>query len=327
MKKRIIKFTAIYFSVFFLLVALGAIFIKVGLPQVGEPPQLKVEATPERLERGKYLANNVMLCLGCHSERDWTKFSGPPLPGTLGKGGERFGPEKGFPGTYYAKNITPYALGDWTDGEIFRAITAGVDRQGRALFPLMPHPDYGRLDQEDIFSIIAYIRTLEPIAYKVPASESDFPMNFIINTIPSKPEFGKRPSPANEVAFGKYLVQAASCNGCHNNPDKGAFAGGNEFKMPDGTILRSSNLTPDKETGLGNWTRKAFISRFKTYADPALMNRSIFKGEYNSYMPWSMFAGMSEEDLGAIYAYLQTLEPVKNKVEKYSQKQQTVANH
>jgi len=50
----------------------------------------------------------------------------------------------------------------------------------------MPYPNYGRMDKEDIYSMIAYIRSLAPIENEVPESKPDFPMNFIINTIPVK---------------------------------------------------------------------------------------------------------------------------------------------
>jgi hypothetical protein len=61
-----------------------------------------------------------------------------------------------------------------------------VSKDGSALFPVMPHAAYGRMDKEDVLSIIAYLRTLPAIAHEVPASVPDFPMNIIINTIPKK---------------------------------------------------------------------------------------------------------------------------------------------
>ena len=83
-------------------------------------------------------------------------------------------------------NLTPYHLGNWTDGEIFRAITTGVSRDGHALFPVMPYTSYAKMDPADIKDIIAYLRTLKPIHNAIPAAESDFPMNFIINTMPAQ---------------------------------------------------------------------------------------------------------------------------------------------
>lgn len=172
-----------------LIVTLILSYIKFGLPNVGVAPDLKVERTAERIKRGEYLANHVTLCMDCHSQRDWTRFSGPPNEGTLGMGGDVFDPKFGFPGTYYAKNITPDGISRYTDGELFRVITTGVSKEGKAMFPIMPYHNYGQMDEEDINCIIAYVRTLKPIKNEVPESSSDFPMNFIINTIPTKSSF------------------------------------------------------------------------------------------------------------------------------------------
>ncbi|WP_266363687.1 c-type cytochrome [Tellurirhabdus rosea] len=295
-------------------------YVKFVLPDVGDAPQVTLTSSAAQIERGKYLAHHVNVCMDCHSTRDWSKFSGPPIPGTLGKGGDRFGPEMGFPGTFYSRNITPAGLKEWSDGEIVRAITAGVSRDGRALFPVMPHPSYGRMDLEDITSIVAYLRTLTPVESTIPASEADFPMNFIMNTIPQKPQFGKRPDSTDALALGQYLVNAATCGDCHTKQEQGQpiegmeFAGGMEFGMP-GMMIRAANITPDKETGIGNWTRESFIARFKAY-DPAkgYTHAAVKAGEKQSIMPWTMYAGMTENDLGAIYTYLQTLKPVKHRV-------------
>lgn len=184
-------------------------YVSFALPDVGEPEDIKIEITQKRLERGSYLANSVANCTECHSERDWTKFAGPLVEGTLGKGGEEFDQKFGFPGKFVAKNITPYALKDWTDGEILRAIASGVNKDGKALFPIMPHPNYGKLDREDLYSIIAYLRTLTPIENTVAQSEPDFPMNFIINTIPQKPTFTTIPDPAH------MLLMAPTCLPLH----------------------------------------------------------------------------------------------------------------
>ena len=111
------------------------LYVKIGLPNVGEPPSMTVESSPERIAAGEYLANHVTVCIDCHSKRDWTRFSGPPSEGTLGMGGDNFDQRFGFPGKYYAKNITPEGLIHHTDGELFRAITTGVSKDGKALFP------------------------------------------------------------------------------------------------------------------------------------------------------------------------------------------------
>ncbi|MCU0371979.1 MAG: cytochrome C, partial [Ignavibacteria bacterium] len=119
--------------------AAGYFYIMNALPKTGDPPDLKISATPEMIKRGEYLFNNVCGCADCHSTRDYSKIAGPLVEGTKGKGGFEFNEEFGLPGKFYARNITPAGLKGWTDGEIFRAITEGVSRDGEPLFPLMPY--------------------------------------------------------------------------------------------------------------------------------------------------------------------------------------------
>lgn len=307
-------------AVLVIVVATALAYVKLVLPNVGKAEDLKIQVTPEMLKRGEYLANHVCVCIDCHSSRDWSKFSGPIIAGTEGKGGEAFTRDFGFPGSFYSKNITPANLHNWTDGELLRAITCGVDKNGKALFPVMMYPYYRTMDKEDIIAIIAYIRTLKPIQNETKKADPDFPMNFIINTIPQKAEFAKLPSRDNRVDYGKYLVNAGACSECHTNSIKGKkvegmdFAGGREFILPGPKKIISANITPDKETGIGYWTEDAFISKFKAYEDKTKLPDYKSPKDYQSMMPWSMYAGMDSSDLRAIYAYLKTLKPVHNKV-------------
>jgi mono/diheme cytochrome c family protein len=310
------------FLLLIVLLLVGAVsYIKFALPNVGPAPELKVDASTEMIERGKYLANSVCVCMDCHSTRDWSKFAGPLKPGTLGIGGEAFTEEFGFPGKYYSKNITPFALASWTDGEIFRAITTGVSKDGRAMFPVMPYHNYGKMDTEDAKAIVAYLRTLSPIESTVQASVANFPMNIIINTIPQKAIPVTKPDSSQVLEYGAYIANAAACIECHTKQDKGEklkgmeFAGGFEFKLPQGTV-RSANITPH-ETGLSGWSREAFINRFKIYADSAYKAPDVGDG-LQTVMPWLMYATMTREDLGAIYDYLQSIPPVDNKVERFT---------
>jgi hypothetical protein len=106
--------------------------------------------------------------MSCHSTRDWEQPGAPVVAGTLGKGGDKFTQDSlGFFGDLYFPNITPAALGSWTDGEIFRAITMGVNKHGKALTSIMPYELYGKADAEDIKSVIAYLRTLPPVENKM----------------------------------------------------------------------------------------------------------------------------------------------------------------
>lgn len=321
--KKILKITSYIFGLIVLIIIGLLSYVKLALPNVESAPELKVEISTEKLERGNYLANHVMLCMDCHSTRDWNLFSGPMVAGTEGKGGETFDQKLGFPGKYIAPNITPFNLQNWSDGEIFRAITSGVSKDGKALFPIMPHHLYGQLDKSDIEAVIAYIRNLKSIENKTEVSSSDFPMNFIINTIPKKATFTNIPQQSDKINYGKYMITAAGCMDCHTQSKNGEFvgelyAGGFEFKLQDGSIVRSANLTPDKTNGLGNWTSEQFVNRFKIYLDSSYVNPKVAPGEFQSTMPWTMYSGMKSEDLTAIFTYLQSLTPVNNQVEKFT---------
>jgi hypothetical protein len=152
-----------------------------------------------------------------------------------------------------------------------------------------------------------------------------FPMNLIMRTIPSG-----SPTPTDErmlqdeVVRGKYLLTVAACGECHTPQDKGKqvagkfLAGGMEFKFPNGAVVRSANITPDKQTGIGNWTEDAFVQRFKSYEGPEASAVKVAPEDFNTVMPWAMYAGMTEEDLRAIYKYLSSLEPYQNRVERFT---------
>jgi hypothetical protein len=108
---KIFKVIAVIIAIIIIAIAGLLMYVKAALPGISEAGELKIEYTPERIERGKYLASNVSVCIDCHSKRDYSKFGAPIVQGTLGQGGELFGREMGFPGDYYSANITPYAIG------------------------------------------------------------------------------------------------------------------------------------------------------------------------------------------------------------------------
>jgi mono/diheme cytochrome c family protein len=299
-------------------------FLAFALPNVGPPPKISVEPLPQKITRGKYLVNSVAACMTCHTRRDFSFFSGPVDSSVFGAGGEQFDKSM-VPGSLYTTNITPYKLQDWSDGEIYRAITAGVKRDGSAIFPIMPYTKYGNMDPRDVHSMIAYLRTLNPVEKEVPASKLDFPMNMLMNAYPLKQEEKEMPDSANTVEYGKYLVNIANCVQCHSQKnlydlEEGTeFGGGQLFKLPAGDVY-SANITPDDATGIGKWSKTYFIQQFKQYSDSTGQRRKIEPGNFNSPMPWVSFSTMTEHDLSAIYDYLRTVKPKSNKVEKWKKR-------
>jgi len=319
--KKAIKIIAYMAIVLVVLVISAVTYITTALPNVGDAEDIRVDLTPQRIERGKYLAMHVAVCMDCHSPHDGSKFGAPMDSTHLGAGGMKFDAGLGFPGTVTVPNITPYNLKNWTDGEIYRAITTGVKKDGSAIFPMMPWPYYSKMDKEDVYAIIAFLRTLKPVAITHPKAELDFPLNILVHTMPKKAVPGTVPNTNDTVAYGAYLVQTAACMDCHSQDDQGVplpgleFAGGKAFKVSTGTV-QTANITPDVSTGIGSWTREQFVARFKAYND-VTKAATLQKGDFNSVMPWWNYGSMSESDLKSIYAYLRTVKPVKNVVQKF----------
>jgi Cytochrome c len=289
---------------------------------------LRIEATPARLARGNYLVKNVADCLNCHSDHLADRYGFPVKPGTEGQGGFAFDAKLGVPGLVCAQNITPdpeTGLGKWSDDEIMRAMREGVDRQGNALFPMMPYAHLREMSDEDAKSVVAYVRTLRPIRHAVPEKKIDFPVNLIVKFTPEPitAPVGA-PDPAKDrIAYGRYLTKIGGCYECHTPHDDKqqldtarAFAGGWEMRGPWGRVV-TANLTPHPETYIGRATREEFISRFRAFASIDAQNAPRAQQGRNTIMPWLAFAGMTDNDLGAIYDYLKTVKPVANKINSF----------
>jgi mono/diheme cytochrome c family protein len=244
-------------------------------------------------------------------------------PGTEGAGGEFFGDEaSGL--MVWARNITPSAIGSWSDGELIRAFTEGVTPDGRALFPIMPYPHYAMLDPRDVEAIVAYIRTLKPVTSHIPDRVLPMPLPIVVRTMPVAAQPRTRPPASDRWSYGKYLVNAAVCGDCHSPADDQGqvipgheFSGGREFPLPGGGTVRAANITPEADTGIGTWTEDQFVEKFKSFAGPA-RDLSVAEQRENTMMPWAAYAGMTDEDLRAIYNYLRFVKPVRNRVRKFN---------
>ena len=266
--KTLLKIVAGLVVLVLLVAACGYGYLMFAYPKVPPPTAFKIEATPERLARGKYLSDHVVGCTACHSKRDWTKFSGPVDPATLGAGGDEF--SLGPAGVLYAKNITPAAIGTWTDGELLRAVTQGVSKDGTPLFPLMPYPHFGALDEEDIHAVLAYVRSFKAIENAPKPRQLNFPLNMIVRTIPAPNTFNKRPSPDDKLAYGKYMTKAALCTRVpHADRRAGHAVAGNGIRRRHGVPRnrlpragrRTSPLTPTPASVRGPSSSSSTSSR------------------------------------------------------------------
>jgi hypothetical protein len=157
---------------------------------------------------------------------------------------------------------------------------------------------------------------------QVPERQLRFPMNVIVRLIPKDATPPAAAPTLGTPEYPAYVINAGACLHCHSPSKHGKIApgteysGGVEFPLPGGGLARSANLTPDAATGLGTWTREAFIMRFRAGAEAA--KQPVVPGGPDTPMPWSSYAGMSDADLGAIYDYLKALPAVANKVETFT---------
>jgi hypothetical protein len=312
-------------------IAVGALTLK--RPAQRQPSAEMVERTPGRLARGTYLVEHVSHCLKCHSGADADRFGQPPKAGQLGQGGMVFDEKSGVPGLVAAQNITPdpdYGIGKWSDGEVLRAFREGVDKNGDALFPMMPYSYFHAMSDEDARSVLVYLRALAPVHNQVPQKHLDFPVNLLIKSVP-QPLDGPVEAPSDEhdhLAYGKYLVTIAGCRECHTPHDAHGqllpgrdFAGGwaMAIRAGDGRVLRvvPPNLTPHPTAYFGSATKEAWIGRVRSFAGMDGENAPMVAPGRNTHMAWAAYAGMTDQDLGAIYDYLKTLLPIENHVDSF----------
>jgi mono/diheme cytochrome c family protein len=117
-----------------------------------------------------------------------------------------------------------------------------------------------------------------------------------------------------QVARGRYLVSISGCSDCHTpggmsgSPDMKRYLGGSDvgFAVPGAGVFVGQNLTPDKETGLGNWTNAQIVTAIRTGKRPDGVALS-------PVMPWPGFAHLSDGDASAIANFLKSLPAVANK--------------
>jgi mono/diheme cytochrome c family protein len=307
---------------------LGAALLAAKGPSLRAAPSLQIERTEERIARGRYLAEHVMDCVGCHSDHEWSRFSSPVKPSSMLAGGFIFDEKYGIPGRVAAQNLTPdpeTGKGRWTDGELVRAIREGVSRDGRALFPMMPYEAYRQMADDDVEAIVAYLRTVPPVKNVIPPSEIAFPVNLFINFVPRPIDRPiSRPNEKSDpIAYQRYLVALSGCRDCHSPHDNHGkilpgqdYTGGWDLVGPWGRVV-TPNLTPDPETFVGRASKQEFVARFKAFETFTATSAPTADPNRNTVMPWIAFAGMRESDLGAIYDFLKQLPPVKHNVVVY----------
>ena len=267
---------------------------------------VKFTATPQRIERGKYLANGILECFECHSPTDSTLPGFPPLKGKEGEGALFFQKDSFH---LYAPNITPdkeTGAGNWTDDMLARAIKEGVGHDGRKLHPAMISGNFCNLSDEDLAAVVVYIRSLPAIKNKLPVRHLDDGTERRLQVEETPKSFFGGRIDTSILAKGHYFLLLGDCESCHTgwyarNP--GVFGGGNILHLTNGDSVCSPNITADG-TGIGSWDDATFIRIMRTGK----------AGTLNPVMPWTSFRNISDADLKAMFTVLKTLKPIQHRV-------------
>jgi hypothetical protein len=326
--KRILKWLGVALLAVVVVAGLGLAYLSWKKPAQRPAPDVKVEGTPERIQRGAYLARHVVVCAECHTPHFKERYGFPADPSRLLEGDTFFTRADGFPGVLVAPNLTSdpeSGIGAWTDGEVLRAMREGVSRDGHALFPMMPYENYHHLSDDDANAVLAFLRTVPPKRTSLPKRELPFLLTLLIKSAPA-PLAGPvaAPNENDPVAYGRYLTTVAGCRGCHTPVDGQhraivgrEFSGGQEMNLPGRQRAVTANITPHKDTFVGKATREEFLGRFRSFMSIEAAQSPIAEKGHNTPMPWIAYAHMTDRDLGAIYDFLKTVPPIENRVEPF----------
>jgi mono/diheme cytochrome c family protein len=254
-------------------------------------PSIPIPADSASIARGEHLAVSVGKCQGCHGD-DWAgkivsndvmfaRLTSANL--TKGKGG---------------------IGGEYTDQDWIRALRYGVGRNGKSLL-FMPAEAYTHFNDTDLGQIIAYLKTLPPADMTIEKKRSVGPIGravYLLAGFPLLPAAiidPDMPRPviaeSSNAEYGKYLVDAGGCTGCHTQNLGGSTSGG----------MKTPNLTRSGE--LGKWTEADFVKALRTGIHPS---GRVLSAE----MPWPYMKGLTDTELAAMWEYLHAIPPapVKN---------------
>lgn len=266
-------------------------------------------ATAARVERGRHLANGILQCVICHSPLDSSVVGHPPVAGWEFSGAVLWDDEGGE--RVVAPNLTPDSAtgaGSWPDDALARAIREGVGHDGRALALPMYWESFRNLSDEDLASVIVYLRSVPAVANPLPTRR---------RTRSREAELAEFPFPLDEpvperdlstpLALGSYLVDIADCAGCHTGWEAptlpGLFAGGNHVWDEDSLPVFTKNITPDP-SGIGGLTPEDFRWVMRTGRG----------GTLHPIMRWRAFATLTDRELDAIFVALNRVAPTAHVV-------------
>lgn len=245
-------------------------------------PDLKVASTPEQIQRGQAISDGF--CSACHSKT-----------GTL-TGGLDIGEHFPIPiGTFVSSNLTPAGrLSRWSDGDIFRAVRNSIDGDGRWLV-IMSYTNSGKLSDDDIQAVIAYIRSLPAAGKQTPNPPDHLNLLGVMMLGAGMLPQGKpvstgivtAPPKSPTLQYGEYILSYQDCRSCHGD------------KLTGGVPGQLGPLGPDLNL-VKRWKLEEFITTMRTGVDPN-------GHELSKQMPWQPIGRMGDEELRAVYEYLTQL--------------------
>jgi len=231
-------------------------------------------------------------------------------------------------GTVHSTNITQdkeTGLGAWSDQQIHDAMVKGIRRDGSRILPVMPYEAYSGMAEEDLKALIAYLRTLKPVRKENLRPKAYVSLFRPVVTPLWLKLFGRFSStsakaPKSGIERGRYLVEhVALCGDCHTPrnmigvPNRSLYLAGAGKKIGLlGNVV--PNITPDKETGIGDWKREDIAELLISGTKPDLDNVQGLMAEVIQGTPYG-YKDMKKEDALAIADYLKSVPAIKNKIE------------
>ena len=283
-------------------------------PKIRPLTDRRFEPSPARLERGKYLVTSGSApCALCHSPMD---TSGGGLQVVAGREltGRNWAPD-GAP-FVTAGNLTPdpeTGIGNLTDDQLARAVREGISHDGRTLFPIMPYQAFRAMPDEDLASIVVYLRSLKPVRNPIAKSAIPFPLNRLMNGLPQPVEGPVTADLSTPVKRGAHIAHIAACQDCHtprddrgNRPDGMEFSGGTAMPFEGRKTIFTANITPGVN-GIPYYTEDLFVEVMRT--------GKVKARQLDPMMPTAFYRNMSDQDLKDLFAFLKTLKPVDHYVD------------
>ena len=254
--------------------------------EVPNEPPLAVATDSASIARGEHLVRSTSACVECH---------GVDLGGSVMADEGPFAP-------LAAPNLTTgqgSAVADFTPQDWERAIRHGVRRDGTSLI-VMPSEVFAHMSDADVAAIIAYLRQVPPVDRAMPKTELSglgralvgfgvMPV-MVANLVPSGSHVAAV-APDTTVTYGAYLADISGCRGCHGPDLTGGASGGPPGAPPP------PNLTPAR---LGSWSRDDFTRALREGRRPD-------GSEISEFMPWKIYAGMTDREVTALWAYLRSV--------------------